>query len=247
MKRKSEEAARVPFRAWPAAIIGFTMLIAAGQSYGEATLDIQALIRETQKMSNSPTQLTLVWWLPEQFWQASLAHNPNITHAESDPILKTLRPYTMIVVVDGQVGAFGGITYRSEEAVRANVTVKDAKGQSYGPISEDAIDPSMKNLIQMLKPIVANMAGPLGQNMQFLLFPAEAKDGQPLADPTREGMLDVTVAEMDFKFRLPLGSVLPPKIDPNTEETFPGNYNYNPFTGTKLTVHLPNDPIQRTQ
>src|SRR5512141_154153 len=243
MKRESEEASRVSFRAWPAAIVGLAMLIVAGQSHGETTLDLQALIRETQKMSTAPGHMTLVWWLPEQCWQASLAQNPNITHAESDPILKTLRLSTLIAVVDGQVGAFGGVTYRSEEAVRASVTVKDAKGQSYGPIGADSIDPSMKNLIQMLKPVIANIVGPLGQNMQFLLFPTETKDGQPLADPTREGMLEVTVAEKDFKYRLPLGSVLPPRIDPKTEETFPGNYNYNPFTGTKLIAHLPNDPL----
>ena len=59
-------------------------------------------------------------------------------------------------------------------------------------------------------------------------------------------MLEVTVAEKVFRYRLPLGSVLPPRFDPNTEETFPGNYNYSPFTGAKLTTHLPKDPVQPT-
>ena len=163
------EVSRVPFRAWPAAIIALAMFIVAGQSHGEATLDVQALIRETQKMSNSSAQITLVWWLPEQFWQASMAQNPTITQAQTDLILKTLRPYTMIAVVDGQVGAFGGISYSSEEAVRASVKVKDANGQSYGPISEDSMDPNMRNLISILKPVLTNMAGSIGQNMQFLL------------------------------------------------------------------------------
>jgi hypothetical protein len=230
-----------------AVIIGLSILVLAGRSYGQGNIDLQALIHETQKVSQAPSQLTLVWWLPEQFWQASLGQDPNASKAQVDQLLNTIRPYTMIAVVDGRMGAFGGVTYRSEEAIRTSVTIRDAKGLSYAPLSESAIDPNMKNLLQMLRPVIVNMLGPMGQNMHFLLFQSRSKDGRLVADPTGKGILSVLFAGKEFKYRLPLGSVLPPKYDPETEERFPGNYNYNPFTGSKLVTEPSNKPLQPTR
>ena len=34
--------------------------------------------------------------------------------------------------------------------------------------------------------------------------------------------------------KFPLGSLLKPRIDPVSGESFPGNYGYNPYTGVKL-------------
>lgn len=246
MKRRTTEGAEASKPAWSALIIGFCMLILAGQSYGQRNIDLQAIIHETQKTS-APPEMTLVWWLPEQYWQASMGQNPTITKVQVDQFLQTIRPYTMIAVVDGRMGAFGGVTYSSEEAVRTSVTIKDAKGLSYAPLSESAVDPDMKNLLQILKPLAVNMLGPMGQNMHFLLFQSKSKDGQPLADPMSEGIFYVLVGGKEFKYRLPLGSVLPPKYDPMTNESFPGNYNYNPFTGSKLVTESSNKPSKPTQ
>jgi hypothetical protein len=38
-----------------------------------------------------------------------------------------------------------------------------------------------------------------------------------------------------FRYRLPLGSFLDPAVDVKTGETFPGNYHFNPFTGSPLS------------
>jgi hypothetical protein len=142
----------------------------------------------------------------------------------------------VVAIVDGRIGAFGGVTYRSEEAVRTSVTIKDATGLSYAPLSESAVDADIRNLFQMLKPVITNMLGPMGQNIHFILFNSKRKDGQLVADPQSEGTFYIVVAEKEFLYRLPLGSVLPAKYDPGTRERFPGNYNYNPFTGSKLTA-----------
>jgi hypothetical protein len=225
-------------QAWPALFIGFYALILAGQCHGQGTTDLQAIIRETQKSSQGPGQISLVWWLPEQFWQVSLGQRPTITKAQADQFLKIIRRYTTIAVLDGTTGPFGGVTYTSEEAIRTGVTIKDAKGESYAPLRESAVDPDMKNLLQILKPVITNMLGAMGQNMHFLVFQSKSKNGGPIADATAEGTLDVLLMGKEFKYRLPLASVLPLKYDPSTQESFPGNYNYNPFTGSKLVNQL---------
>jgi len=128
--------------------------------------------------------------------------------------------------------------------VRTSVKINDAKGSSYDPINESAVLPDIKNLLQILKPIITNMLGPMGQNMHFILFQSKSKDGQPIADPTKEGILNILVAGKEFKYTAALGSVLPSKFDPKTGERFPGNYSYNPFSGSKLITESSNKPLQ---
>jgi len=86
----------------------------------------------------------------------------------------------------------------------------------------------------MIKPVIANTLGPLGQNMHFLLFPAKDKNGQNIAEAKKEGAFSVKLGEREFKWRLPLGSLLPPKICPKCGEKLSGAYNYCPYDGTPL-------------
>jgi hypothetical protein len=221
------------------------MLLLAGQAHAQERIDLRALIRETQISSQAPNELTMVWWLPEQFWQASL--RDSVSANQVDEVLKVVRRYTMIAVVDGRIGALGGVSFIPEETVRTNVTLKDAAGVTYIPLGESSIDPDMKNLVQVMKPLVANMLGPMGQNMHFVLFPSKSVDGRLVADPASKGAFWVNVGGKEFRYRLPLGSLLPPKYDPGTGERFPGNYDFNPFTGTKLGTESSNKPLPPTR
>lgn len=243
MKQRIKERIEGVMRVTFTLIIGFFFLSIPAHSNVRENIDLRALIKETQKMAQEPDKMTLAWWIPEQFWQASLEQNPNITKEQTDQILKTIRPYIMITVVDGQVGAFGGVTYKSAETVRNSVKLKDTQGRSYAPLNESEIDADTKNMLQMLKPVMVNMLGQMGENMHFILFQRKDKDGKPIADATKKGSFKVIVGSKEFEYRLPLGSVLPPKYDPETGEKFPGNYNYNPFTGRKLVMGKPNKTV----
>src|SRR5205823_6127736 len=133
----------------------------------------------------------------EQFWQVSLRESLPADKVEE--VLKVVRRYTMIAVVDGRIGPFGGMSFIPEETVRTNVTLKDAAGVNYAPLGESTIDPDMKNLIHMVKPVVANMLGPIGQNTHFVLFPSKSADGRLVADPAGKGTLWVFVGGREFR------------------------------------------------
>jgi hypothetical protein len=69
--------------------------------------------------------------------------------------------------------------------------------------------------------------------MEFVVYPG--KDGdKTLADATRPGDIATTFYGETYHWHLPLGSLLPPKVDKSTGERFPGNYLYSPYTGKKL-------------
>ena len=214
---------------------GLSALILTSLCRGQAGGDLQAIIRDTQRTASVPHQICLVWWLPEQFWRASLEPNNTVSQPQIEKILNVMRRYTLIAGADGRIGPMGGVTYTSEETVRRNTLIKDSKGETYAPFDESALDPDMKSMITLLRPLLSNMLGALGENLHFFVFPSKAKDGRLIADPTKEGTLEVTLNATSFKYRLPLGSVLPPVYDPATGENFPGNYKFNPYTGDKLT------------
>ncbi|MFA5785319.1 MAG: hypothetical protein WC962_10615, partial [Phycisphaerae bacterium] len=171
---------------WSRLLISMCLLLLVAPSFAEEQIDLQAMMQETQKMSQAADEITLVWWLPEQFWQASLAQDPTVTPEQKEQLLSTLRPYVMLAVVDGQMGPFGGVNYKSEPDIRRSIKITDAQGNTYLPLADSEINADTINLIQGMKPVIVNMLGPLGQNMHFYLFPSKNKDGQSIADPTKE-------------------------------------------------------------
>lgn len=200
----------------------------------ENKIDLNALTQETQKVSKESNQMTMLWWIPEEFWRANFSQNPDITEAQIDEFIGALRPYTVIVVVDGSIGSLGTITYKSEEDVRSVIQIADNQGASYKPLVEDAIDNNAKNILLMMKPVFSNMLGPMGQNMHFFLFPAKDANGNSIAEAAKEGSFTVKLGEKEFKWKLPLNSLLPLKVCPTCGENLNGTYNFCPWDGTKL-------------
>ena len=54
----------------------------------------------------------------------------------------------------------------------------------------------------------------------------------------------MTLGDATYRWRLPLGSLLPPRYDAKTGEKFSGNYLYSPFTGKELTTKAPAEAVK---
>lgn len=202
----------------------------------ENKVDVAALVRDTQKSVHEQGKMTLVWWIPEDFWSATLASNPDMTPAGIQRLLKTVHPYTLVAVVKGTFGGFGGMTYESEQDIRSELTIFDSSGKQYKPINDADLGPDLQNLLVMLKPVLGKMMGALGRNFDFYAFPANGSDGKPIANPKKDGSFKAQLGEQNFKWRLPLGSLLPPKVCPQCGEKLSGAYKYCPYDGTTLKV-----------
>jgi len=197
-------------------------------------IDSGAVIQETQHMTNTKDELKFVWWIPVDFWQISLREEKDMTTAQIDEITKIFSPYLTVVVVDGKVGPMGGVKYISEADIRAGIKIRDRQGKLYGPLDEDKLDPDFKNGLGFMKPVFANLLGPMGENMQIFVFPVADSKGQKIADATKEGSFTVLLDGKEFKWRLPLGSLLPSKTCPACGEKLSGAYKFCHWDGTKL-------------
>lgn len=195
---------------------------------------VDELVRETQRSSPAKDVVDVVWWIPPQFWSGALASNPAVDAKTRDEIVEIFGKYTVVAVAHGKLGTFGVEKYMGEDEARAGLVVLGRDGRPYRPLAPDALDPRFTTMTQMLKPFFASMLGQFGSNVHFLAFPLADDAGRRIADPLGDGRFVVRLDDVEYAYRLPLGSLLPPMRDAANGEVFPGNYAYNPFTGARL-------------
>ena len=209
---------------------------AAEPAPAKVEIKIDQLLRETQQTSPSTDTVDLVWWIPPQFWASVLADNADVPDTTRAEIEEIFGQYTVIAAVKGNLGNFGVDKFVSDDDMRTQLRLVDPYGVSHSPIAADKLDSRLTVMVQILKPLMANVVGQMGTNLNFYAFPAKTQDGRPVADPLGTGQLTVKLGTEDYAFRLPLGSLLPPRHDPASGEAFPGSYRYNPYTGAALQV-----------
>jgi len=196
---------------------------------------LNSLIQETQKKSERPGEISFVWWMPQEYWQLSFVQNPTITPEQSEKVLSVFRPYTIVSVVDGKTNTSAGITYRSEGDIRSGIKLKDKSGTVYLPLADEQISVETKSFLAAMKPVLANVLGPMGQNMYFFVFPAQDSASADIANATKEGSFSVELGEgRAFTWELPLSSLLALKACPTCSRKLNGTYKYCPWDGTKL-------------
>jgi hypothetical protein len=140
--------------------------------------------------------------------------------------------YIVVALLRARAGPEGLENVQPNEELIKN-TRFDVGGKSLQPLPPDQVSPAAAGLIAQLKPMIAEAIGPAGQALDFVIFPAIFED-KVVVDAGLPGSLTIMFYGKNFVWRLPLASLLPLKTDKASGEMFPGNYEYNPFTGKKL-------------
>jgi hypothetical protein len=201
--------------------------------YPAHAVDLQQLVQETQKMSQQSSSLTMVWWIPQEFWDASLSTNPNVTPETRKQILEALENFQIVALFRGKTGIGGLTDVPAKEDMIAHARF-ESNGKVIEPLEPAQVSTGAQTMLAALKPLLSGMLGQLGQGMQLVAYPSK-KDNDRLIDPKRKGSFQYTLFDQTFQWHLPLASLLPKKVDPKTKEEFPGTFDYNPYTGEKLS------------
>lgn len=223
--------------------IGTALLMAVTTAGVSSTIlaaaTISEVLQDTQKQSEVKNLVRMVWWLPEEYWRVSWESN-DIAPEQQEIFLKTVRPYLVVAVVDGTLGPFGGIEFTGADALRGMVRVIDRNSTPYAPLPDEKLSGDVKNLASFLKSMFGNMLGAMGEGIEIFFFPATTEAGMTIAAATEEGEFSVEVAGEVFRWRLPIGSMIPPKVCPEDGESMNGAWKFCPWHGKPLeTVDEP--------
>jgi hypothetical protein len=210
------------------------LLTVTAVAASETQVDINALTQETQKMSDNPDEMTLIWWIPVEFWAETFKRDPMVNEAQAKDFINVLKPYTVISVVDGKMGAFGGVTYKARADIRSKIRIEDSDGGIHRPLSLEKVDADTRNFLSMMKPVMINMLGPMGQNMHFFVFPGKNEQDEEIAAAREEGSFSISLGDRKFRWKLPLETLFPEKTCAKCGEKCSGVWNFCPWCGTEL-------------
>jgi len=196
--------------------------------------DIQKLVTETQRLAQEPNEITLIWWIPTEFWATVLRDNKQVSEEQKEAFAKILNDYLVFAVVSADMGPMGGMTPKPRAKVIESTELRVGK-TVVAPLNSSEISADMRNFVDMMKPMMANMLGQFGQGIEFLVYPNPAA-GAPRVDATKSGFLAYTAFGHKYDWKLPLSCLLPPKFDVKTKQEFPGDYIFNPYSGERLSV-----------
>ena len=197
-------------------------------------VNINKLTEETQQLSDSPDKMRLVWWIPTDFWEAVFSQDATIPKEEANAMLANFEKYTMVATIDGAIDADGNIAYVSEDVIFNKLKVIDDKQQEFSPLTEDQIDLDTKRLITIMKPVLANMLGKLGENMHFFLFQKIDNPMERIVNPKNKEKFTIKLNKEQFNWQLPLGSLLKPKKCPVDQKFLDGSWTFCPHHGKRL-------------
>lgn len=206
----------------------FTALVANVEA-----VDIQQLVQDTQRFNQDVRVTKMVWWIPVEFWETTLEQDPGLTEEQKKEFIDALEDYSAFAVSHSTVGTFGSVTNKSRSEIEENISLV-VDGDEIVALDSDDLSSDAAAFYTMMKPMMAQMLGQFGQGMEFFVYPNK-REGKLVIDPKKEGSFYFELFGEKYEWRLPIGSLLPPKVDLETGETFPGNYKFNPFTGSELT------------
>ena len=213
----------------------FAALIVACASHGAyAAVNTDALIRDLNQQKSVEKNMKLAFWLPPEFFVATMPGGAADTQRKQ--IQAMLDGVVLVLAADADLGAMGAIMPRSRADLLAAARLSIGNGTELTPIPDKELRGDLKNLCDVMKPLFKNMLGALGEAVEPIAFKVPSKEfahSNELA--TSQGRLTLKLNGEAPTWRLPLGSLLPPAVDTETGDEFPGDYRFSPYSGRPLT------------
>ena len=210
----------------------------AAEKRAVTDVDSGILTQELQRASNDEG-IVVAWWMPAEFWAVALGNEKSLTAAQMEEVMKILRQYTFIAVVDGEVGG-AAIDFQDRAAVAKSLTVEvvDAAGKVAQGRSPRARARRRATAAHVLVPAMGAAMGNLGRNLHFFVFKDQVEDAR-LFSPFDPGAVVVKLSgregrqDISLSIDRPIDSLLVPRLCANGKPAHV-SWNFCPWDGKKL-------------
>jgi hypothetical protein len=201
-------------------------------------VDSGILTQELQRTSNE-SGIVVAWWMPSEFWAVALGNEKSLTPTQVEEVMKILRKYTFIAVVDGEVGG-AAVDFQDRDKVAKTMTVEvvDGAGKSRKVVPVEPAPEDVKPLLGVLMPAMGAAMGNLGRNLHFFVFQDQVEDARVFS-PFDPGAVVVKLSgrerrqDISLSIERPIDSLLVPRMCANGKPAHV-SWNYCPWDGKKL-------------
>jgi hypothetical protein len=200
----------------------------------ENDVSVVDLIKEIQQWDKKGNNMSLTWWIPNEYWRIALKGNDQIPVETIDYVETAFRDYVLILACDLSIHNDGTMDYTSEEDLAKSITILDNLGKKHFPLPNNQIDGQALSVAENMKPFFAQALGQMGRGINFFFFSVTDQSGKNLIDGKAQGHFTVSHSNSSFLWKLPLSTLLPPKFCPVDKERMKATWSYCPIHGQKL-------------
>ncbi len=206
------------------------LLLLATMSFGQVPeVSVADAIKELQITKKEGNNMKIAIWLPIEYWAISLQDSPDVTPEVLAKIESIFENFILVMAVDININ---GTSFQPTGKLDAAIT--DSLGKKHLMLKKKDIPKETNDMLNVLKPVLANMLGSLGENMHLLLFDATDANGDLIADSSKEGKLNLLFNGERFNWDLPLSFLMTPKQCPIDGASMNGKWKYCPYHGNEL-------------
>lgn len=196
-------------------------------------VSLDALLIETQFMSDDPNTMEMIWWIPFEFWVASNAQDPTTTQDDIDALRELMQGNELFAIVKGKIGYFGGITYTPLEKILEEWKVS-LNGDDLSISQPKDISPDLQNFLSMMSPMMTSMFGEMGKNVHFIFMSDDKNKSRFPIKGTSNDVIEFALGAFKKTVQLPLDCLILEKKCPNDGALLSSKWTYCPFHGDTL-------------
>ena len=216
-------------------LVAALLVLGATTALASRSIPVPSIDDETTQTHQDDNHIAMAMWLSTEMFRDSVS--ATMAPADVKVMMDGLKGYAIYGLLDTNIdGATAAVVAADRAKLRASAQLKLGDRAPRSIVRESELPAAVLQAVHVMKPIMAGALGKVGDAMEFVVFKDADEHGNSLADPRAHLVATLTFDKETFVWRMPLVSLQPPKVDPATGDTFPGDFDFNPFTGHKLDM-----------
>jgi|GEM_PF-4018293 len=205
----------------------------ASSSFASRSIAPPTLDREAVQRHQDDRHMAMVMWFAPQFFEMSAV-------GKADPVatrtmMARLEGYAIFGILDVRLDtATATVVPDDRDRMRDSARLKFGDHAPLTPVREEDQPDDVRTMVRFMKPVIGGMLGQVGDAMEFVVFKDADEHGKSQMNVHAHTRAALDFDNDSFTWNLPSVSLLPARVDPSTGDTFPGDFDYSPFTGHKL-------------
>jgi hypothetical protein len=216
-------------------LVAALLALSVSSSFASRSIAPPTLDEEAMQKHQDDRHMALAMWFSTGFMEKAASARGGPEAARQ--VIARLDGYAIFAILDVKIDTnAGALVPGDSQQMRASARLRLGDRAPMAIVREDDLPADVRTTVRIVKPVIANMLGKFGDAIELVVFKDADEHGHSLMTPSAHLQATLDFDKETFAWALPSISLLPTRIDPATGDTFPGDFDYSPFTGRKLEL-----------